>query len=93
MEVVAGARNKVTTYAQRMAASLDQRLMDQEEKNDQYVSQMFDQVKIASVKKVRSHPYPNPTPDADPKPRVGLGLAPSLAPKPSRSPKPSPMQP
>ena len=81
MEVVAGARNKVTTYAQRTAASLDQRLMDQEEKNDQYVSQMFDQVKIASVKKVRSHPYPNPTPDADPKPRVRVRDSPKPSPK------------
>lgn len=36
----------------------------QEEKNDQYVSQMFDQVKIASVKKVphpsRRRTRPNP---------------------------------
>ena len=44
--------SKVTAYAKRAAESIDQKLTDQEEKNDQYVSQMFDQVKIASVKKV-----------------------------------------
>ena len=32
----------------------------QEEKNDLYVSQMFDQVKVGAVKKVRPNPNPNP---------------------------------
>ena len=45
----------------------------QEEKNDQYVSQMFDQVKIASVKKV-----PPPIPPHAAKP-LALALALTVA--------------